>query len=205
MIHLHEYLVLPSFSGNIEKDVELLFAANGERECFLHSAQVAAQVKPIAAAGNLDGKTLNTAAWLHDIGTLITPAGMLQIARRLNWRLDPTELEYPLLLHQRISALLAEELFHIPNRVILNAIRCHTTLRGNFNEYDMALFIADKLSWDEAPFREDVSTALKHSLPQASLTYMKYMQENGKILRPHRQWKAARLRLSTMQNQRYSG
>ncbi len=191
----NEYFILPSFSGRMEKDVELLFAANGEGECFLHSARVAELVLPIAEAGNLDEGILEAAAWLHDIGTVMKPAGMLNAARLQNWQLDPAELAYPMVLHQRVSAFLAEELFHIADPVILDAISCHTTLRGDFSEYDMALFVSDKLSWDDAPFKGDVLAALKHSLPQACLTYMEYMEQHGKILRPHRQWAAARLLL----------
>ena len=62
----------------------------------------------------------------------------------------------------------------------------------------MALFIADKLAWDEsddygsAPFFGVISTALETSLEAACLAYMNYMEDNQKLLRRHSWWDEAR-------------
>ena len=63
----------------------------------------------------------------------------------------------------------------------------------NPSAYDMALFIADKLAWDqegEAPFYSLVNDALKQSLETASLAYMDYIIENKMILHPHKWFEA---------------
>jgi len=62
--------------------------------------------------------------------------------------------------------------------------------------YDMALFVADKLAWDqegEAPFYEVVYDALKQSLEKASLAYMDYIVENKMILFPHKWFEESRV------------
>jgi HD superfamily phosphohydrolase YqeK len=98
------------------------------------------------------------------------------------------EKRVPIILHQRLSKVIAEEDFHITDEKILSAIECHSTLKVNPSDYDMALFIADKLAWDQngkAPFYDVVADALKQSLEKASLVYMNYIVENKMILYPH--------------------
>ena len=72
---------------------------------------------------------------------------------------------------------------------VLAAIRCHTTLRAAPSPCDMALFLADKLAWDqpgEPPFRSVIEDGLSVSLELASLRYIEYVLDHGMILMPHR-------------------
>jgi HD superfamily phosphohydrolase YqeK len=83
----------------------------------------------------------------------------------------------------------------------LSAVEYHTTLREKPSQYDMALFIADKLSWDQEgqpPFYDVVAKALTKSLEAASLAYMTFIVENKMILYPHR-WFSAGLAYLRMQ------
>lgn len=105
-----------------------------------------------------------------------------------NLFIDAAEKKYPFLLHQRISRLLAKTFFKIDDETILSAIECHSTLKPNPSQYDMALFIADKLSWDQEgtpPFYDIVSKSLSISLEKACLTYINYIIDNNMILHPH--------------------
>lgn len=55
----------------------------------------------------------------------------------------------------------------------------------------MALFIADKLAWDQEgtpPYEQEVRAALTQSLPAACLTYMRYCIHHGRVLYPHTWW-----------------
>ena len=115
---------------------------------------------------------------------------MLDYAINQNWEIDASEEKHPFLLHQRLSAVFASELFGVNDPLILSAIRCHTTLKENPSAYDMVLFLADKLSWDQdgtPPFYDVVSSALENSLVHASLVYINFVLDNGMILSPH-QW-----------------
>lgn len=52
----------------------------------------------------------------------------------------------------------------------------------------MALFIADKLSWDQDGkplFYDIVNNSSSHSLEKACLSYINYIIDNNMILHPH--------------------
>lgn len=101
---------------------------------------------------------------LHDIVAVMKPEDMLGYARAINWYICEAEERYPFLLHQRLSAVLAIELFGVDDDEITGPIRCHTTLRANASDYETALFVADKLAWDqdgEPPFYNNVKKRLK--------------------------------------------
>lgn len=114
---------------------------------------------------------------------------MLRIAEEREWEIDPAEMAHPFLLHQRISEIMAREAFHVADDAVLSAVACHTTLKAAPSAYDMALFLADKLAWDQEgapPFAETVRGALQVSLEEPSLRYIDYVLDHGMILCPHR-------------------
>lgn len=125
---------------------------------------------------------------MHDISAVIHPTDMLNYMIKNNLFVDESERKHPFLLHQRISKILAINFFNIDDETILSAIECHTTLKSNPSKYDMALFIADKLSWDKEgipPFYDIVSENLTYSLEKACLSYINYAIDNNMILHPH--------------------
>ncbi len=137
---------------------------------------------------HLDTQICTSSGLLHDISAVVKPNDMLLYAQNNAMWIDEAEYNHPFLLHQRISKIIAEDIFGITDARILSAIECHSTLKANANEYDMALFIADKLSWDQEgapPFQEELSTALEHSLEKACYTYMRYIVDHNLILQPH--------------------
>jgi HD superfamily phosphohydrolase YqeK len=177
------------FTGDIKADVESLLNLHGKNKRTLEHAKAVAEMNiKIAEQYNLDKFNCEICGYLHDISAVVWPEVMLSYAAENNWYIDEAEKKYPFLLHQRISRVIAEEDFHILDERILSAIEHHSTLKINPSNYDMALFLADKLAWDqdgEAPFYAVVNDALKHSLEMASLVYMDYIVENKIILFPH--------------------
>ena len=100
----------------------------------------------------------------------------------------PVEQKYPILLHQRVSKIIAAEAFGVSDAEVLSAIGSHTTLSAHPSEMDMAVFIADKLSWDQdgiPPFFECVSHALQISLKAACLVYIDFILDNKMVFVPH--------------------
>jgi predicted HD superfamily hydrolase involved in NAD metabolism len=189
------YLQIPAFTGDLSVDAVALMNANGKHISAAHCPRVAATCVRLAAQYWLDRDRMETAGLLHDCGGIIRGADMLAYARQNRWRLDPAEEQIPPLLHQRFSALLAEELFVVTDTVLLEAIACHTTLRPHATDEDMALFLADKLSWDregDPPYKALLERALEVSLPHAARVYMDYAMENGLLRIPHGQLLAAR-------------
>jgi len=175
--------------GKIEEDIKNIFLSNNKEKTLEHSINVAKTSVIIAEKYSLDRRICEIAGYLHDMSAIISPEDMLQYARCNHWYIDEAEEKYPFLLHQRYSVELAKEIFNIKDNNILEAIGCHTTLKLNPTPYEMTLFIADKLSWDQEgrpPFYDLVKEELDKSLYHASLAYMNYIIDNKLILYPHK-------------------
>lgn len=182
------YLRHVTLSGDLQADVCSFLAANGEQDTATHCASVAKVSQEIAASFGLDKALATSSALLHDIANVIEPQDMLIYAIDNNWPIHAAEEKHPFLLHQRLSAVLARDLFGIDNPIILSAIACHTTLKASPSDYDLALFLSDKLAWDQAgtpPFYDLVASALDRSLKHAALVYINFVLGNGMILSPH--------------------
>ena len=59
------------------------------------------------------------------------------------------ERKFPMIIHQKLSRVIAKEIFKVEDEEILNAICCHTTLRKHATKMDLVLFVADKIEWDQ--------------------------------------------------------
>jgi len=193
MLTAFSYITFPAVTGDVKADVENLLAANNKTKTFDHVKAVADMNAKIAGQYGLDKDICELCGYLHDISAVITPSDMMAYATEKGWHIDEAENKHPFLLHQRISKLIAEQDFGITDERVLSAIECHTTLKTYPSAYDMALFIADKLAWDqegEAPFYSVVSDALKQSLEAASLAYMDYIVDHKMIMYPHKWFEA---------------
>ena len=190
----YEYVSCPPNTGNIEMDVRTMLERNGKRKTFVHVSEVAEVGIELAKRFDIDKEKCFLGGLLHDISAVLAPADMLNYAIESGWELCDAERRFPFLLHQRISRIVAEEVFGVTDGAILSAIACHTTLRKEPTDYDMVLFLADKLAWDQEgvpPFYDKVRNALECSLEKACLEYMSYMIDNGKVLCPHTNWNLA--------------
>jgi len=188
MLSDFSYIKTPNFSGVLKSDVRALLCANGKERIFDHIKAVAEKNIEIAEQYGLDLNICELSGYLHDICAVMPYSDMMKYAVDNNWHIYEAEKKFPMLLHQRISKVIAEQDFNITDNRILSAIECHTTLKANPSAYDMALFIADKLAWDlgAPPFYDIVNDALKQSLESASLAYMDYIVEHKMIAEPHK-------------------
>ncbi|MCL2056236.1 MAG: HD domain-containing protein [Oscillospiraceae bacterium] len=183
------YITIPNFTGDIQSDAKALLLANNKPKTARHITAVAKMNKTIAIQYGLDAAICEISGYLHDISAVITAGDMLSYAIRNSWYIDEAEKKYPFLLHQRISKIIAEQDFGITDKLILSAVNCHSTLQADPSPYDMALFVADKLAWDQdglPPFYSLVREGLDQSLKAASLAYMEYIVVNKMILHPHK-------------------
>lgn len=175
--------------GDFETAIREVLLLNGKIDTYKHVTDVAKVNIEIARKFGLDEEVCRIAALGHDIAGIIKPDDMLSYIRKNNMFLDKSEEKYPFLLHQRFSAIMCRKVFNITDERILSAINYHTTLKKNASKYDMALFVADKLAWDqegEPLYYEIVKGELDKSLEHASLSYIKYVYDNNMILMPHK-------------------
>ena len=134
-------------------------------------------------------------ALLHDISAIMKPSDMKKVAIENQYLFDKAEEKYPFLLHQMISRWMAEDIFDICDERILSAIGCHTTLKTSPSSYDMILFLADKIAWDQEgnpPYLDLIEKGLEISLDKACYEYIRYLFENQQLLYPHQNIKDAR-------------
>jgi HD superfamily phosphohydrolase YqeK len=96
-----------------------------------------------------------------------------------------------MLLHQRLSAVIAKERFGIHDGDVLSAIGCHTTLKARASLLDKVVFIADKVAWDQPgtpPYQLALDKALAYSLDQAVFCYLDHLWQQRETLAAVHPW-----------------
>jgi predicted HD superfamily hydrolase involved in NAD metabolism len=160
------------------RSAPLFLEYHGYAQTAAHCAAVAAECERLAVRFNLDAGRARLAAWLHDVSAVWPIARRLEVARQLGLPVLPAERRHPMLLHQRLSAVLAEQLFGVSDPAVLAAIACHTTLRPDPAPLDLLLFCADKLAWDQPgtpPYLAGMRAALDDSLQAATVVYLRHL------------------------------
>ena len=182
------------WTGDTARDVTTFLKHHDCPKTALHSAAVAAEARRIAAAAGVETARAEQAAWLHDVSAVIPAAERVAAAETLGVPVLPEERALPMILHQKLSAVLARDLFAVTDDAVLDAIGCHTTLKAGASPLDKVLFVADKLAWDqpgEPPYRAALEAALARSLDAAACVYLRYLWERRATLAVVHPWLAA--------------
>lgn len=169
------------FIGDIKLDSIGLLDSHNKEVVSEHTVRVAAQSKKLAEDFGENIEAAEIAGLLHDISGIIPNERRLEFAEALEIDILPEERPYPFILHQKLSAALAKELFGITNDSILSAIGCHTTLKKEAEPLDLILFVADKLQWDQngnPPYLAEVREGLSKSLKHAAFAFTEYLMNN---------------------------
>ncbi|MDQ2997203.1 MAG: HD domain-containing protein [Chloroflexota bacterium] len=181
-------------TGAVAHDVPVLLTHHGRPGTAKHCSAVAFESRRIAALVGADVDAAETAGWLHDVSEIIPNEQRAVIAEQLGIDVLPEEALFPMIIHQKLSAVLARDIFRIEDAAILSAVGCHTTLKAGASMLDKVLFVADKLAWDQpghAPFHDDMRAALGRSLDQAALVYLRYLWEQRAKLKVLHPWARA--------------
>lgn len=176
---------------SLEENIIRNFTANNRLDTLSHVLKVRDNALILAKKYIIDYEQAKAAALLHDISTLIPEDNYLPIAEAVDLEIFPAEREFPSLLHQRISRIIAVDTFNIVDKEVLNAVNCHTTLRKGASALDKLLFIADKLSWDykDSPaFIPLVRKAAEVSLDNAVKCYFENLMLNKEALKAVHPW-----------------
>ncbi|WP_086314652.1 hypothetical protein A5821_002238 [Enterococcus sp. 7F3_DIV0205] len=118
------------------------------------------------------------AGYLHDISAIYPDDQRIDVAKKMGIELYQEELELPMIIHQKISKEIALNEFNVTDPAILSAIECHTTLKEEYSDLDLVVFIADKIKWDrkgEPPYLNQLMVALDISLEEAAYCYIDYL------------------------------
>lgn len=137
------------FIDNLYTDSYNLLISNNCRIAAEHSRQVAIECKVLAKRFGVNSADAEVAGLLHDISAIYPYDKRLDIANILGIEVLEEEKEFPLILHQKISQVMARDIWNIKDEETLDAISCHTTLKDNASQLDLILFVADKVKWDQ--------------------------------------------------------
>jgi len=179
------------FTGELKTDILLLLSANQSAETAKHCFDVGTQSKRIALMYDIDPQAAEIAGWLHDISVVFPNSERIEVARQLQIEILPEEERFPMIIHQKISKVMAEDIFNITDEEILNAVGCHTTLRKNSTPMDQVLFVADKISWDQngvPPYIDVLNRNLRESLTYGAFAYINYLWERRETLKVVHPW-----------------
>jgi predicted HD superfamily hydrolase involved in NAD metabolism len=176
-------------TGNPCSDMAVFLAHHGRTETVEHSHRVAVEAERLAARFGANPSYARIAGRLHDASAAFPVAQRASAAEALGLEILPEEEAAPMLLHQKLSAVMARDIFGVADRAILCAIECHTTLKTGASLLDKVVFIADKITWDQSgapPYLEEITHALWRSLDQAALCYLDYQwQRRDALLAVH--------------------
>lgn len=176
-----------SLTGTLTEQMKDYLHVFQQEETIQHQLEVACEAQHLATRFGGDSNKAYIAGLFHDISVVIPNNERIAFQENLGLEVLPEEQQVPLLLHQKQSATLAKEVFNITDAEILSAITCHTTLKENFSQLDLIVFLADKIKWDRkdaAPFLVDLLAALDISLEAAARCYLEWLFA-GDLLVPH--------------------
>lgn len=179
------------FIGDLHKDIYNLLILHNRQIVAEHSKEVAEECRRLAIKFGVNEEAAEIAGLLHDISAIFPFHQRLAISNLLGIQVLKEEEEFPLILHQKISQVMAKEIWNISNEDILSAIGCHTTLKKEYKQLDLLLFVADKVKWDqkgEPPYLEDVVNGLNISLEHGAYAYIKHLMDNKSNLKVVHPW-----------------
>lgn len=177
--------------GWITEDVPTFLAQNGCQRAAAHCANVARTAYQLAERFGADPIAAEAGGWLHDVSAVWPNEQRLAAADALGVEVLPEERPWPKIVHQKLSVVLAREIFDVRDSKVLSAVGCHTTLKAGASPLDKVVFIADKLAWDEpydAPWHPELREALEKSLDEGCRVYLRYLWEQREQLVVFHPW-----------------
>ncbi|HFK1709300.1 putative HD superfamily hydrolase involved in NAD metabolism [Bacillus sp. RC55] len=178
-------------TGKIENDIKAFLLKYNKEFTYKHSIRVANEARQIAGIFYEDEEKAAIAGCLHDISAIFPNEERIAVAEEFGIEILQEEREFPMIIHQKLSSVIAKEIFKIEDEEVLNAISCHTTLHKHATKMDLVLFIADKLEWDQIgtpSYLIEVKKGLEKSLEHAAFVYISYLWERKYTLKVIHPW-----------------
>lgn len=180
-----------NFTNDLKQDIATFLIQNQCPETAQHCMDVGTEARRVALLFSADPNEAEIAGWLHDISAVIPNSDRIAAAKELHIDVLPEEEIFPMIIHQKISRVMAQEIFRITNQEILDAVGCHTTLRAHSTTLDQVLFVADKIAWDQPgdpPYIQEINKSLEVSLTHGAFSYINYLWERKESLKVIHPW-----------------
>ncbi|MCM3039604.1 bis(5'-nucleosyl)-tetraphosphatase (symmetrical) YqeK [Paenibacillus motobuensis] len=185
-----KFMLDVTMTGDIKTDLYNFLLVNGHQKTAEHCLKVGDKAEQLANIFDVDSYKAKVAGYLHDVSAIFPNSERVIVAKHLGLEILKEEETFPMIIHQKISGVIAQEIFNVHDEEIISAIACHTTLKSNASKIDKVLFVADKIEWDQngsPPYISEIKEALKESLELASYSYIKYLfdnKDNLKVVHP---------------------
>ncbi|MDR2993835.1 bis(5'-nucleosyl)-tetraphosphatase (symmetrical) YqeK [Bacillus cereus] len=189
MLYNNIYSFTPN--GKIENDIKAFLLKYNKEFTYKHSIRVANEAGKIAGKFHVDKEKAAIAGYLHDISAIFPNEERIAVAEEFGIEILESERKFPMIIHQKLSRVIAKEIFKVKDEEILNAICCHTTLRKYATKMDLVLFVADKIEWDQKgtpPYLIEIKNGLELSLEDAAFVYISYLWERKDTLKVIHPW-----------------
>ena len=143
---LDKYLIEFHQTGVVSKDVPRYLESFSLQKTASHCEAVAVEAKSLAIKFDGHLKKAEIAGFLHDISAVIPNHERIEFAQSHQVEVLAEEAQFPMIIHQKLSVVIARDVFSVIDSGILSAIGCHTTLKAKATRLDKVVFLADKIS-----------------------------------------------------------
>ena len=117
---------------------------------YIHSLGVEEVACDLAVIYGYDAEKASIAGILHDCARNLSDAELLSCCEQYHLQVTEMEAKCPFLLHGKVGAAFAKDLYGITDTEIINSIINHTCGRPNMSLLEKIIFIADYIE----PYRK---------------------------------------------------
>ncbi|MEQ6151610.1 bis(5'-nucleosyl)-tetraphosphatase (symmetrical) YqeK [Enterococcus faecalis] len=172
----------------LKNEIKQYLVSKNCEKTYYHCMEVGEYAYQLGEKYLTSPEKVSIAGYLHDISAVYPNNQRINVAQKYGIELNEAEMAFPMIIHQKISKSIAKMDFGIEDNEILSAIECHTTLKKNYSDIDLVLFIADKIKWDQEgkpPYLDGLLQALNCSLENAAYFYIDYILKHDiKVVHP---------------------
>ena len=172
----------------LKNEIKQYLVSKNCEKTYYHCMEVGEYAYQLGEKYLTSPEKVSIAGYLHDISAIYPNNQRISVAQKYGIELNEAEMAFPMIIHQKISKSIAKMDFGIEDNEILSAIECHTTLKKNYSDIDLVLFVADKIKWDQEgkpPYLDGLLQDLNCSLENAAYFYIDYILKHDiKVVHP---------------------
>ena len=172
----------------LKNEIKQYLVSKNCEKTYYHCMEVGEYAYQLGEKYLTSPEKVSIAGYLHDISAVYPNNQRINVAQKYGIELNEAEMAFPMIIHQKISKSIAKMDFGIEDNEILSAIECHTTLKKNYSDIDLVLFVDDKIKWDQEgkpPYLDGLLQALNCSLENAAYFYIDYILKHDiKVVHP---------------------
>lgn len=125
------------------KNIQPSLKSSLSKQKFEHTISTVYTAMCLAMKYEVNLQQAEIAALLHDCAKCIPNDKKIKECRKHNIKMTEAELANPDLLHAKLGAFMAMNVYHIDDKEIINAILKHTTGAPNMTMLEKILYVAD--------------------------------------------------------------